>query len=94
VGSLHLVHTATALATCVDVATSGDVVVLIQDAVYAATDRERPRTRPDLRWHVLAAHVTERAIDDRVGDPEAVRRIDWTGVVDLVVACDRSITWV
>lgn len=96
--SLHLVHAGEgALTTCLATARPNDAIVLLEDAAYAAVIRERLPANAGYRYFVIEDHIVERGIDDRLaaarGAPK-VSRINWHQLVELVVACERSITWV
>lgn len=70
---------------------SGDAVVLIEDGVYGATCPLSGTLPKDAPVHALAADCDSRGLTARV--ISAVRVIDDSEFVELVIAYPRSITW-
>jgi tRNA 2-thiouridine synthesizing protein B len=89
---LHLVNRAAALEACLARAKAGDAILLIEDGVYAAMDRDtrQPSIRDSL--HVLREHLAVRGLDaERV--EAAVALVDFPDFVALTVRYTQSINW-
>ncbi len=83
------------LATCLRVATGGDIL-LIEDAVYAATTGSalEPQIMAALgrfKIHVLKPDLDARGLGAQIIG--AVNAVDYAGFVDLVVRNSTSQSW-
>jgi len=83
--TLHLVNNPTALQSCLDVASDGDSVLLIEDGVYGATGEV---TKSLL---VLAPDVEARGLKKRI--PNTVKSINYDKFVALVETHKPIVTW-
>jgi tRNA 2-thiouridine synthesizing protein B len=83
--TLHIVNHEENLASCLEVASRDDAILLIEDAVYASI-RTQPRA-------VLAIEddIQARGISTMV-DPE-VSRIDYMKMVELVTTHEPVVSW-
>jgi tRNA 2-thiouridine synthesizing protein B len=97
---LHIVnksHTQTsALASCLRLAQPGAVLLLIEDAVYAATTAAVASSglaaaMKDLKVCVLQPDVQARGMAGRLA--EGVTEVDYAGFVDLVVDHPNNQSW-
>jgi sulfur relay protein TusB/DsrH len=86
-GTLFVVNHARSVADCLAVAGAPDAVLLIEDAVYAAT---QPLASP-APLYALANDVLARGLT-RQTRPQ-VEVIDDAGFVELVVAYAPIVTW-
>jgi tRNA 2-thiouridine synthesizing protein B len=97
---LHIVNKSpeqsNALASCLRFAQDGQAVLLIEDAIYAATSGaaatalpEEVRTR--LKLYVLQPDLDARGMAAAVID--GVAAIDYAGFVDLVAAQGPTQSW-
>lgn len=96
---LHIVNKSplinAALDSCLRVASGGDLL-LIEDAVYAATEgtlvEDRLRAAmSQFTVHVLQPDLEARGLADRLID--GVNRVDYGGFVDLVTHNDNCQSW-
>jgi tRNA 2-thiouridine synthesizing protein B len=96
---LHIInkspYTNSAFDSCLRVAQGGDIL-LIEDAVYAATSgtAAEDRLREALKSftvHVLQPDLEARGVADRVID--GVIKVDYSGFVDLVAANKNCQSW-
>ncbi|MEW6562670.1 MAG: sulfurtransferase complex subunit TusB [Pseudomonadota bacterium] len=83
------------LDSCLRVAASGDIL-LIEDAVYAATSGTsvEGKVREAMgrcKIHVLLPDLEARGMSDRMID--GVTTVDYAGFVDLVVANNTCQSW-
>lgn len=84
---LHLVNRATALASCLEAASLDDVVLLIENGVYAAA-------QPPLADRPLLAmglDVQARGLGDRLTDNVEV--VSYADFVSLAEAHNPVVTW-
>ncbi|MDP2822526.1 MAG: sulfurtransferase complex subunit TusB [Sulfuritalea sp.] len=97
---LHIVnkspHERDALDSCLRVAQNGGAILLIEDAVYAATrgDAAEARLRDALarcKVYALAPDLEARGMQDRV--MEGVTTVDYGGFVDLVAEHKTCQSW-
>jgi tRNA 2-thiouridine synthesizing protein B len=84
------------LASCLRVAQDGDSVLLIEDAVYAATDAVAARcgiaqAAQRLKLFVLQPDLDARGVTAR--GVAAIEAVDYGGFVDLVAANSTSQSW-
>lgn len=96
---LHIVNKSplgnSSLDSCLRVAGGGDIL-LIEDAVYAATRGNALESRireaaGRLKVHVLLPDLEARGLADRV--IEGVTKVDYGGFVDLVAANKNCQSW-
>jgi len=96
---LHIINkspfTHSGLDSCLRVAQGGDIL-LIEDAVYAATSGavSESQVREALRSfkiHVLQPDLEARGVADRVID--GVAKVDYSGFVDLVAQNNNCQSW-
>jgi tRNA 2-thiouridine synthesizing protein B len=97
---LHIVNKSpterSTLASCLAHALPGHAVLLIEDAVYAATRGSAVAERltaalRDIRFYVLAPDLEARAMADAL--LEGVVPVDYRGFVDLVAEHPRVQSW-
>ena len=97
---LHIVnksHTQTnALQSCLRLATKGSAVLLIEDAVYAATQGNAAAAKiqaaaADLKIYALGPDLAARGMAGRVLD--GVNVVDYGGFVDLVSEHSNCQSW-
>jgi tRNA 2-thiouridine synthesizing protein B len=97
---LHIVNKSpqerNTLDTCLATARDGGAVILIEDAVYAATQGNAAAGRlreamSRLEIYVLDPDLAARGMADRV--LEGIRRVDYGGFVDLVVEHNTCQSW-
>lgn len=90
--SVHLVQkspfTSTALASCLRVCAPTDVIVLMHDAVYGAT---QAREWPCARVYAMADDIAARGIADRLTG--GVTAIDYSDLVELCSQHRHSQSW-
>ena len=85
------------LESCLRLAKSGAAVLLIEDAVYAAlentekSDLIKSRTE-DLDFYVLGTDLDARGLTE-LTMIDGVRRLDYSGFVDLVEEHDAVHSW-
>ncbi|HCS26403.1 MAG TPA: sulfurtransferase complex subunit TusB [Spongiibacteraceae bacterium] len=77
-----------ALESCLRVCAPNDLIVLMYDAVYAAT---MPRQWPATAVYALADDVSARGISDKL--QRGIDTIDYTGLVELCAAHRHSQSW-
>ena len=97
---LHIVNKSptqtNALASCLRLAQPGAAVLLIEDAVYAATTAGIAAAglaakMPSLKVYVLQPDVEARGMSTRLA--EGVIAVDYAGFVDLVVDHPNNQSW-
>ena len=97
---LHIVNKSpterTSLASCLAHALPGHAVLLIEDAVYAATRGSAAAAglksaMPAIRFYVLAPDLEARAMAGAC--LEGVEKVDYRGFVDLVAKHSRVQSW-
>ena len=99
---LHIVNKSpfesTTLESCLRTATNGqgDVLLLIEDGVYAVTKNSVAgnmlhEAMKDVKVCVLWPDAEARGIQDRVLD--GVKMVDYAGFVDLVAESDNVQSW-
>ncbi|MGE5616504.1 MAG: sulfurtransferase complex subunit TusB [Bacillota bacterium] len=96
---LHIVNKSpterSALASCLAHALPGHAVLLIEDAVYAATRgstaAERLKKADGIKFYVLAPDVEARAMSGAL--VEGVESVDYKGFVALVAGHPRVQSW-
>jgi tRNA 2-thiouridine synthesizing protein B len=97
---LHIVNKSpterTSLDSCLRLATKGSAVLLIEDAVYAATKGNAAAAKlqaamADLKVYALAPDLNARGMADRV--LEGVNLVDYGGFVDLVAEHNTCQSW-
>ena len=96
---LHIINKSpllnAALDSCLRVATGGDLL-LIEDAVYAATrgymvEDKIKAAMSTFNVHVLQPDLEARGVADKV--IEGINRVDYEGFVDLVANNDNCQSW-
>lgn len=96
---LHIVNksplTSTTLDSCLNIATGGDLL-LIEDAVYAATRGNAAEAKLSaamgrFRVHVLMPDLEARGLGDRV--IEGIVPVDYNGFVELAVSNKSCQSW-
>lgn len=97
---LHIVNKSpmerNSLDSCLRLATKGSAVLLIEDAVYAATKGTAAAAKlqaamADLKIYALAPDLNARGVADRV--LEGVNLVDYGGFVDLVAEHNTCQSW-
>ena len=97
---LHIVNKSplerSALESCLRVAQDGGAILLIEDAVYAATRGNEAEGRlrdalSRLKVYVLAPDLEARGMHERV--IEGVTTVDYGGFVDLVTEHKNCQSW-
>jgi len=97
---LHIVNKSPAerntLESCLRVAQDGGAVLLIEDAVYAATRGNEAEAKlrdalSRLKVYALAPDLEARGMGDRV--MEGVTTVDYGGFVDLVAEHKNCQSW-
>ena len=97
---LHIVNKSplerNALVSCLRIAAPGGAVLLIEDAVYAATrgtavEAQISAALAQFRIYALLPDLEARAVADRVID--GVATIDYAGFVDLVAQSKACQSW-
>ncbi len=97
---LHIVNKSpqekNSLMSCLAVARDGATLLLIEDAVYAATRgnaaaHSLAAAQRRLRVCVLAPDLEARGMADRV--IEGVTLVDYAGFVDLAAQCNNCQSW-
>jgi tRNA 2-thiouridine synthesizing protein B len=95
---LHIVNKSplqtNALQSCLRLAQPGQALLLIEDAVYAATKTAAETNglgRAQLKLYVLQPDVQARGMTDRLID--GVTAIDYAGFVDLVAEHPNNQSW-
>jgi tRNA 2-thiouridine synthesizing protein B len=97
---LHIVNKSpterNSLDSCLRLATKGSAVLLIEDAVYAATKGTAAAAKlqsamADLKIYALAPDLNARGVADRV--IEGVNLVDYGGFVDLVAEHNTCQSW-
>lgn len=97
---LHIVNKSpserNSLDSCLRLATKGSAVLLIEDAVYAATKGTAAAAKlqaamVDLKVYALAPDLNARGVADRV--LEGVNLVDYSGFVDLVAEHNTCQSW-
>ena len=97
---LHIVNKSpfqtSTLQSCLRIAQPGHALLLIEDAVYAATvgTQAEPYVRQacaNLKVYALQPDMDARGVTDRL--IEGVTRIDYGGFVDLTVEHHTSHSW-
>ena len=96
---LHIVNKSpfecSSLASCLRVAQDGAVVLLIEDAVYAASRSSEAALLRDsgkkVRFYALRPDIDARGMQERIA--EGVECVDYAGFVDLVVSHESVQSW-
>ena len=97
---LHIVNKSpmekASLQTCLDTAASGGAVLLIEDAVYAATRGNAAETSlrkamSKLEIYALGPDLEARGMAGALA--EGVKLVDYAGFVELVVKHDTCQSW-
>ncbi len=92
---LHIVNKSPAqtstLASCLRLAQPGHALLLIEDAVYAATQADTLAAMKPLKVYVLQPDVDARGMKGRIGD--GVTPVDYAGFVDLVAEHPTNQSW-
>lgn len=97
---LHIVNKSPAerntLDSCLNVAQDGGALLLIEDAIYAATRGNEGESRlrdalSRLKVYVLAPDLEARGMGDRL--MEGVATVDYGGFVDLVTEHKNCQSW-
>ena len=98
-GMLHTVNKSpyqcNTLESCLNHVGEGDVVLLIEDGVYAAMKGGRAAemlsSAKGVRICVLSADVKARGLEGRLID--GIEIVDYGGFVDLVTETDKTQAW-
>lgn len=99
-GMLHIINksplSSRNLHSCLRFAQSGDVLLLIEDGVYAATEGsgmepEILKACAHLRIHALKPDIEARGMTSRVLN--GIHLVDYGGFVDLAAQQTTSHTW-
>lgn len=77
-----------ALESCLRVCSAHDAIVLMHDAVYAAT---LPRTWPSAAIYALSDDIASRGIADKL--QPGITAIDYAGLVDICAVHRHSQSW-
>ena len=85
---VHIVSNAGALSACLPMVEDGDVVVLIQDGVYASDATANLALR-NVDVVALDVDVDARGVEL----PAHITTSNYSGFVSLVVAHDASVSW-
>ncbi|MCF8197564.1 MAG: sulfurtransferase complex subunit TusB [Sulfuritalea sp.] len=97
---LHIINKSpaerNALDSCLNVAQDGGVILLIEDAVYAATQGNEAEAKlrdalSRFKVFALAPDLEARGMGDRV--MEGVATVDYGGFVDLVTEHKNCQSW-
>ena len=97
--SLHIVSTSAyvtdALHRAVQMARSGDAILLIEDGVYGAADTPANQAvlkqcQPEIELFVLAEDLAARAVPSYL---EQFKTVGYSGFVDLVCRHKNSVSW-
>ena len=97
---LHIVNKSplerNAVDSCLRLATKGSAVLLIEDAVYAATKGNAASAKvqaamANLKIYALAPDMEARGVAGRV--MEGVNLVDYSGFVDLVAEHKNCQSW-
>lgn len=97
--TLHIVSSSVfrteALQRAIQLARSGDAILLIEDGVYGATDAPATKTllsalQSDVALHVLAEDLAARALPARLAE---FVEVSYAGFVDLVCQHTNSVNW-
>lgn len=97
---LHIVNKSplerNAVGSCLRLATKGSAVLLIEDAVYAATKGTAVSAKvqaamANLKVYALAPDMEARGMAGRV--MEGVNLVDYSGFVDLVAEHNNCQSW-
>lgn len=90
---LHTVNSSGSLTSCHECIDSGDIILLIQDGVYAALDghlTERWLTK-EVTVCVLTDDVVARGLQDRI--PVNIQTVSFDGFVKLSCTTDKTVSW-
>jgi tRNA 2-thiouridine synthesizing protein B len=99
---LHIINKSptekNSLDSCLRLANAGDVVLLIEDGVYAALAKAQHAEKivsqkDDFRFYVLGPDVAARGLSD-IPLIEDISVVDYEGFVDLVTEHDVSQSWI
>ncbi len=97
---LHIINKSplenSALNSCLEVATAGATILLIEDAVYAATtghpaSRQLEVASSRFKFFALQADLDARGMGDRL--QPSVGSVDYGGFVDLVTGNRNCQSW-
>ncbi|WP_428775741.1 sulfurtransferase complex subunit TusB [Vibrio sp.] len=89
---LHIVKSVSALSDLHPYLAEQDLVLLVEDAVYAANPQHKAHGLLNLPLtYVLNADADARAITNRIGP--ALKRVDYAGFVELTELELQSLTW-
>ena len=97
---LHIINksplTNSAFHACLRVAQKGDVLLLIEDAVNAATTNTSAESAlrdamKEFKVHALQPDLDARGVADRLID--GVTKVDYSGFVDLVAQNKNCQSW-
>ena len=83
---LHVVNRTAALRSCLGAAAADDVVLLIEDAVYAGASGDVDRT-----LHAVDVDVRARGIADKLS--ERVTVVTYAGFVELAAVNNPIVSW-
>lgn len=98
---LHIINKSptekNSLDSCLRLANDGDVILLIEDGVYAALARAEHAEKivsrkDDFRFYILGPDVKARGLSD-IPLIEDITVVDYEGFVDLVTEHDVSQSW-
>lgn len=98
---LHIINKSpterTSLDSCLRLANTGDVILLIEDGVYAALAKAKHAEiivsrKDDFRFYILGPDVAARGLSE-MPLIEDIKVVDYEGFVDLVTEHDVSQSW-
>ncbi|WP_019275014.1 sulfurtransferase complex subunit TusB [Vibrio coralliilyticus] len=89
---LHIVKSVAALEDVVKVYADGDVLLLIEDAVYAVNPQHKiyPLIK-GFNTFVLQSDLAARGVLNRTSP--SIKMVDYEGFVDLTSEQENSLTW-
>lgn len=90
---LHIINqspfNSSALQNCIRVAQAKDVILLIEDAVFAAIDF--PAQKNELTIYALESDIQARGLSEKISP--SIQLIDYSGFVDLTIQHTPIQTW-
>ncbi|MEH6550849.1 MAG: sulfurtransferase complex subunit TusB [Pseudomonadales bacterium] len=86
---LHTVNKPSALSLCLPLLANDDIVLLIEDGIYALAENTQPLQ--ELNCHVLKSDIYSRGMEERI--PDWAIELDARGFVELVTQCDKVQSW-
>jgi sulfur relay protein TusB/DsrH len=83
--TLHIINRPSALPSCLEVAAESDTILLIEEAVHCALDKQ-PRPLIALRDDLESRELPTQLPDD-------TQLVDYPGFVDLVATHQPIVSW-